>query len=260
MITVAVLNYKRPIEWLEGIISSSLKQSVCQITPNVIICSDESEETLKKSDVLKDLDFTYIENTGESIANSKNKIIEKSIELDTEKLILIEDDTVISDEFDDTFEKYIDLMNDMNLGVIFNCYTKPANYVLTKPSPRLLLGYKGHAKSEMLTTNRHEMCDFMIIDVVKNKERFNEDLCIFESSEYIFKSQKSGQIPFLNQFFDIPDSWEKISGREIDTSRNCENHVVNEDRQKMDKVVNGEWSVNNDLNDIIEYIRKQLGV
>ena len=42
----------------------------------------------------------------------------------------------------------------------------------------------------------------MIIDVVKNKERFNEDLSIFESSEYIFKSQKSGQC-FPNQFFDI---------------------------------------------------------
>ena len=67
-------------------------------------------------------------------------------------------------------------------------------------------------------------------------------------------------LPFLNQFFDIPDSWQKIRGREIDTSRNCENEVVSKDREAMDKVVNGEWNVNNDLNDIISYVRKQLGV
>lgn len=260
MITVAVLNYRRPINWIEEIISSSLKQSACKKDTNIIICSDLSEDTLKKSSVLKDIDFNYIENTGESISKSKNIIIDKAESLKSEKLIIIEDDTIIVDEFDDTFEKYIDVMNDMNLGIIFNCYTKPANYVLSKPSPRLLLGYKGHAKSEMITTNRHEMCDFLIIDLTKNKERFNEDLIVFESSEFIFKSQKSGAIPFLNQFFDIPDSWLKIKGREIDTSRNCENEIVKKDREAMDKVVNGEWHVNNDLNDIITYIRKQLGV
>ena len=49
----------------------------------------------------------------------------------------------------------------------------------------------------MITTNRHEMCDFLIIDLEKNKERFNEDLIVFESSEYIFKSQKSGTFTIL---------------------------------------------------------------
>ena len=31
-------------------------------------------------------------------------------------------------------------------------------------------------------------------------------------------------------------------------------------KKAMDKVVNGEWHVNNELDDIIKYIRKQLGV
>jgi uncharacterized membrane protein len=60
----------------------------------------------------------------------------------------------------------------------------------------------------------------------------------------------------------VPDSWDKIyANTECETSlRVYKDEEVAKDKEIMDRVVNNEWKVNNELDDVIKYIREQLGV
>jgi uncharacterized membrane protein len=262
MIAIGIVNHKRPFKWVDSIIKSCVKQTLFEEQDFNLIISTDNPEEYKDIKFDRDIKIEIIDNTELSIAQSKNSIIEKAVELKSTKLFIIEDDIVVDETYNQTFEEYYNLLTDMNLGLVFNCYTKNSNNVINFPSPRLLIGFKGHANCEMLTTNRHEVGDFSLIDLEKNKERFNEDLKIFDFSEYVFKSWKKGHLPFLNQFFDVPDSWDKIyANTECETSlRVYKDEEVAKDKEIMDRVVNNEWKVNNELDDVIKYIREQLGV
>ena len=58
------------------------------------------------------------------------------------------------------------------------------------------------------------------------------------------------------------DSWDKIYvNKECEkTLRNYKDEEVAKDKETMDRVVNEEWKVNNELDDVVKYIREQLGV
>ena len=252
MNVVAILNHGRPQEYITDIIDKCLKQS---IDIDTFIISTDSNFT-----VSAECDSLVIDNKDTTVAEAKNVILDKASKLgDNVKLFLIEDDVDIFRI--DAFEKYLTLMNDLNLGLLFSCYTNTSNYVLTIPSPRVELVYEGRAPSTSVITNRHEASDFIVIDLDKNDTKFDETLTCFEFSEYVFRCHKDGIIPALNQFFDISDSWKYLGKR-----RNCKSlrkytdDVIDADKKRMDKLIDNQWTIENDIKVVVDYIRKQIGV
>jgi hypothetical protein len=151
------------------------------------------------------------------------------------------------------------------LGVIFSGYTtvdeKPnSNYILTKPSPRVRVKVSGISDEiDYILTNRHELSDFMLIDLNKNDILFDEELSLFEMSEYVYKCWKSENIPFLNQFFDIHDSWKYFTIRdEIKRVRQFNIDITNKDKNRIHNIIGDGWKIENNIDNVLDFIVDNL--
>jgi len=252
MITVAILNKQRPVSYVRDIIDSINSQT---ITPDKIIVSTDHEvyPDCEEHDAI-----TTIPVNGKNVASAKNALLMEALRAGTKRLFLIEDDIEIYKR--DTLEKYISLMDELDLGMVCNGYTNKSNYVLTAPSPRVRFITDDMSKGfDAVITNRHEVGDFVLINLEKNVLNFAEELDYFEFSEYAFQCYKYGHIPALNQFFDIEDSWKYVGPRpNCSSTRKNDVKAINEDQKKMSEMINNQWRIENDLKVILDYIVLKL--
>lgn len=257
MIVVGILNYKRPIEVVENLVNSVNNQEIDD-KYKIVLCTDKSDE--ERSNISK---YDNIDNSELNVPESKNAIIKYARKKKAKKVIIIEDDVTINDDEKGTFKRYINTMNDLKVGILFCCYTKTSNFVLTKPSPRILMGYKGlgGAKTDMVSTNRYEVGDFILINLETNELLFNEGLSHFELSEYVFRCWQNDLIPALNQFYDIPDSWEYLGANPgLDSMRNYDEEHLAKEKELVDSIIGDKWKINNNAEDVVNHIRTSLGV
>jgi len=248
MIVAGIINKGRPVSYVRDIIDSVNSQT---ITPDKIIVSTNKEvyTECEEHDAI-----TVISVNDKNVSSAKNSVIKKAMELGATKLFLLEDDIVIHK--DETFEKYLAVLEVLDLGMMSAGYTNRSNYVLTAPSPRIKFDVTGLTdKFDAVVTNRHEVADFILIDLEKNKLSFNEDLDYFEFSEYVYQCWKYSYIPGLNQFFDIPNSWDYVGPRpDCPSERANDVKAISADQKKMTDSINNGWVIENDVKIITDYI------
>ena len=58
-----------------------------------------------------------------------------------------------------------------------------------------------------------------MLDLNKNKEKFNEDLILLEFDEYIIRCHEKEVIPFYGFFFDVPNVWESVERTNVPSQR-----------------------------------------
>jgi hypothetical protein len=257
MIAVAILNKQRPVTYVYDIISSCLEQTI--VPEKILIHTDnvkQIEDYINASFVTTNPEIEFIVNKiqTKNVSTAKNSILKEALRAGVSQIFLLEDDIEIYKE--DTLEKYLATLNELDLGMIFSGFTNTANYVLTAPSPRIKFDTTGLSKGfNAVVTNRHEVGDFVLIDLDKNKLTFSEELDYFEFSEYVFQCWKYNYIPGLNQFFDIENSWEYVGPRK-DCKSLRENNIkaIKDDQKKMSDIIKNEWVIENDIKKILDYI------
>lgn len=257
MIVTGILNKYRPLDYVTSLLMNCLDQTI--ELDHIFIYTDKKEAVEKWIDENIGSTKTNIvvsDSVHGNISEAKNRIISDALYINAQRLFIIEDDVEI--HRNDTLEKYLALLNNLNIGVVSAGYTNKSNYVLTLPSPRLRFHTKDmfHGFNEIIT-NRHEVGDFILINLDTNKLQFDKSLDYFEFSEYIWRCNESGLIPGLNQFFDINDSWEYVSGRECDSTRKNDINAIQKDKNVMKKLINNEWKIENNVKTIMDYIINQ---
>lgn len=255
--TVAILNYNRPYAYVENLIESIKKQK--DVRCEILVASNQKGKQDDDSEYSDNINYLWCD--CDNIADAKNNIINhvRDNKLPFHKLFIIEDDIEILR--DDTLYQYLKTMEVLKLGTIFNSYTNHMNYIITKPSPRTNIKLTGLCDIDGVTTNRFECGDFILIDLEKNNEMFNTELKYFEFAEWCFRCWKEGHIYALNQFLDIPESWTYIQLRkDCKSLREATDKLINDDRKKMDELIENKWVVENNIGIVVDKIRKTIGV
>lgn len=255
MITVGIVNKGRPLSYVQEIIDAVYKQENVKVDKIIISTSKVSEAT----ETLVSPDFSIVEmleNKAKNVAGAKNGVLKKALEVGSTRLFLIEDDVDIKSP--QCFDKYLNLLDGLQLGVVNAGYTNGSNYVLTKPSPRIKFMNIPNEMVPAVVTNRHEAGDFLVINLEMNKLNFSEELDYFETSEYMFQCWKYSYIPGLNQFFDVPESWELVGRKPVKTERESDMKKIQADQQKMSELINNGWVIENNVNVIMDYIIGKL--
>lgn len=256
MITVGIVNKNRPLSYVQDILNSVSSQEGLTID-NIIVVTSKQEKASTElifPEVLGKIEV--MENKAKNVASAKNIVLKKALEFNTTRLFLLEDDIEIKKN--DAFVRYLNMLNGLKLGVVNAGYTNKSNYVLTKPSPRIKFCNIPNADVPSVVTNRHETGDFLLINLEMNKLTFSEELDYFETSEYMFQCWKYSYIPGLNQFFDLPESWEIVGRRRVATERNSDLKKIQADQQKMTELINNGWTIENNVNVIFDYIVDKL--
>lgn len=204
-IIYGVLNWKRDPE-------STLKSIKGD---NIILCSD------------KDIhyDNVYLIKGDPNVAKSRNNIIDKARELNGDYLVMIDDDIIISNM--EIIDSYISKLKEYDLGVIFYGYGSNINKALSKPNPLFSIKV-GEGKNEIF--NRLPSSSLFVIDLNKNKLKFDEDLIILEFDAYIANCFKEKLIPFNGFYFDVENSYNYITTISHEPLRVKTQEIVNIDK------------------------------
>jgi hypothetical protein len=160
----------------------------------IILCTNNPiKEDCKYSTIVAD----------QNVAKCKNDIIKKAKDLNADFLFIVEDDVIINDKI--VFEKYIKLMQEYELGVVYYGYDGTNTILNGIPNPSLIIKLNDDGKE--LFINRYICSSIVGIDLNNNKELFNENLLTLEHEEYFSKCAKNKIIEFEGFFFDIEQSW-----------------------------------------------------
>ena len=164
-----------------------------------------------------------------SVSKSLNKIIDKANELGADHLFIIEDSIVVKDPT--IFQKYLDMMKKFDLGLIFYGFDKANRIFNAKPNPCIYLKMKN---DEEVIFNRFISSGCLLIDLKKNKEKFDENLQALEFEDYIFRCKTLGHIPFNGFYLDVNKSWECFERSPVGTLRTKSTEVMKADKAIMD--------------------------
>lgn len=230
-ILYSILNWNRDVNPLFGSI----------LSPNneYIICTNTNKISANN---------VYNIDADKSIAKSLNMIIDKAIELNTDYLFILEDDIKIKDN--SVFQKYIDLMEQFQYGLIFYGFIKGNRIFNKRPNPCVQIKLKNN---ENIIFNRFISSGCLLIDLKKNKEKFNESLQVLEFEEYIFRCRTLGHIPFNGFYIDLNDSWNYIESIPCKGERNRSLELI-----KADKLIMDNLTVDNKLEFNVDKLFKHL--
>lgn len=223
-------------------------RNVLKVLPNIspecplVICTNQTyhENTFASNVVLIKAD--------PCIPKSKNMIIEKAKELESDYLVLMEDDLIFTDI--SIISKFIDKMEEFNLGMMFYAYHSRNNVAFGKPIPCLEISY---SKEEKETFSRLPCTALLVIDMKKNQELFREDLKTVYFDEYLQRCKDKKFIPFNGFFFDIEKSFEHIKRTDDPTLFVPTNADIENDRRLMqaNKI---ELKIDNNFNEVKTFL------
>lgn len=197
----AILNWNR--DYKPTLESLNLKEG----TP-LILCSNTAEPV--EGDGILHID------PHANISKSKNKIIDFAKEKypKAKYLFIIEDDVIVKDN--SIFDKYIELMEKYELGVVFYGFDR-TNTLFKKPNPGLAVTVS--KEGEEVWFNRFPCTSVIGFDLEKNNVKFNENLMMIEIDVYMQECANAKLIPYNGFYFDIQDSFKYFERQDIPTER-----------------------------------------
>ena len=221
-VVYGILNWNRDIT---SVVEPILDEDIilCTNVDNNIdlMCAPESVESEPSSQI-----FTI--KADSNIAKCKNDIIKMAKEQKYRWLVLMEDDIIIKDKT--VVERYIEEMTRFNLGLIFYGYHKGSNCVLDGvPNPGIITKI-GDSDEDVLNFCRFPCGAFIVIDLEKNDQLFDEDLVCLELEEYMQRCANEKIIQFNGFFLDISNS-----SSYFDVSNSDRNRIKTKEAVDLDK-------------------------
>jgi len=212
-ILCGILNYGRT--------HKDMKKVPNKIKGDVVICTDNPEFWGKRETIAAE----------ESVAASKNKIIDLAIERGYKYVFIIEDDIIPKNK--SLFLEYKQMMQKYDLCGIMYGYDTPMNKVFGKrPNASLIItDHQGH----IVNINRYPCSSFIGLKVKPDMVKFDEQLCILETDFLFIDMHKKGDHPFNGFFFDISKSWEKFKKIDVKSIRKKNLNMINKDREVRKK-------------------------
>lgn len=138
-----------------------------------------------------------------NVAMAKNSIIKKAREKGADILFILEDDVLVKDM--GVFDKYIDLMSKLDIGVVMYGYHSFMNKVMGKKNPAIIID----AEVDRMFLNRFCCGAVMGFDLRINDQLFDEEILSVELEEYMSRCSEKGIHKLYYGVF--PDLWESWS-------------------------------------------------
>lgn len=223
---------------------------------DVILCSNVNGGYKAGSKVAKHVNNIYILDAVQNIAKCKNMIFDKARELKFNYLFILEDDVIVNNI--EVFDKYIDLMSKYDLGVTMYSFDK-LNRAMNNPNPslKIILDEDGNE----IWVVRYSCSSCWGIDITRSPYIiFDESVNIIENDLYLKTAYNNKHLPFYGFYFDIPHS-NIYFDRMIDvpTERIKTKEQIDLD-MKYTKEKSIDMTVKQTADDVINYIRKKIGV
>lgn len=230
-ILCGILNWKRT--------AKDMKKGISKLPGDVVVCTD-NPEFWKGCEILEAV---------ESIAASKNKILQKAIDGNYEYCFIIEDDIILSRKED--LLKYVSTMKQYDLNLMLYGFGNTGlNRVLeNKPNPCLIVN---DGRGNELYVNRYPGSAMMAFRVKEDMRMFDESLIALETDYLVHDIASDGNYPFKGFFFDIAESWKVWRRvRDVERVRQKTLNDINKDRQQR-----GNITLDNNVDVVINYIKE----
>jgi hypothetical protein len=183
----------------------------------------------------------------ETLSKIKNNTIKYAKNKNYDFLFIIEDDIIIKDG--SIFDKYISVMMEYKVGVVFYPYYSSFNRVLGNiPNPAVKVKFNENDYQQLA---RIPVDAFIGLNLKTNNILFDENYQMMEFNEYLKRCNDENIVPMNGFYFDVNNSWEYFSDN---VSRK-----INATKQSMindKKLINDENTLvfDNNINKIYEYI------
>ena len=233
-ITYAILNWNRDLTETYNSIKDLIKKDV-----ELIVCSNSNDKSLK--------DVHYL-TASPNVAECNNMILEKARELKSDYLFVLEDDMVVTDGT--VFQRYVDLMKQYELGVVFYGFNNMNQVLDARPNPCVMVRVN-EAGDECMCI-RTPCSGVTGIDLNRNKETFDDKLTTMEFQDYIVQCSKGGLVPFIGFYFDIPKSFDCFKRTNSEKERIISNELLQVDQARMDEKGKVEIEVN--IDKLLKYL------
>jgi len=233
-ILCGILNYGR--------IHKDMKKIVSKLPGDVIVCTD-NPDFWGKTETIEAV---------ESIAASKNKIIDHAINNNYDYVFIIEDDLLPSKK--QAILEYKYMMDKLKLGGIMYGYGSQMNKVFgTRPNASLIIkDFDGND----IYVNRFPCSSLIGLKVNKDMVKFDERLVMLETDFLFLDMKEKGLYPFSGFYFDINKSWERFHTIDVETKRKKTLALVNKDKE-VRKATEIKPDFSADL--VLNYINKSIG-
>jgi hypothetical protein len=192
----------------------------------------------------------------DNVSKANNIIIKTAKEKmpDVDFIHIFQDDVIVNEKFN--VEKYETFMREYDLGYYFNPRLSPLNYVYETVSPRLIIATEKYAEANV-NVYAFDAREYVVIDCKKNNELFNEEVKYLYNIEYIYRCSTTGNIPFLNFYFDNSILDGDVSRDEVNFPRKQINHNdYTAEEQVLVEKFNVNWVPHSNADDVINYFKK----
>jgi hypothetical protein len=210
---------------------------------DVLICTDDKSRWNEKL-------YKFIE-ADESIAVSKNKILNYALENGYTHCFIIEDDVFIQNKI--IFLEYLQVMETFEINIMMYGFHNNLNKVLNgKVNPCMLITTKNHTP---YCINRFPCSAFILYRIFDDMTLFDERLKVMEHDFLMQDLVDQDNYKFSGFIFDVYDSWNKIKKIPLDKIKKSNQEAILHDKEIRNVT---ELSMSNNGDEIIQHIVEKL--
>ena len=209
---------------------------------------DDNSELILCTNQKVDVANTHIIEADPSVSKSKNKILQKAIDLKGDYLFLMEDDLALTKT--EIVDEYVALMKKYELGFCFYGFNNQ-NIVFKRPNPSVLCHNTSDGKNVICV--RFPCDGFLVFDLSKIKDmRFNKSLQALELHEFLLQCVEEKLIPFNGFYFDVDKSYEAFENLQLPPSRIVTNELIKADETIMQS--KHSLDIENNVDKFLKYV------
>jgi hypothetical protein len=180
----------------------------------IVIVTNNDKLSIKNADILTAV---------ESIAESKNMILQYAKDNNFDYCFIIEDDVKIL--YTSVFSEYINMLNQYEQPIVFYGFHN-RNRVFRRPNPAMVVGLRG---TNILYLNRFPCGAFVLFKVSDDMQMYDTRLKWLENDYILADIAKHNDKLVLGFYYDIVNSHQYISRLDIPTARKNNSHFIQHD-------------------------------